>query len=1126
MNNSNPSNYSVSEYSTSEYSVSEYSTSEYSTSEYCYVTTKIEKLMQRQHRIQLTVSTILLILSALVTHPAYAQQAYFSALGEFTEIGGQHFFAFDLDRPVTTPEDIRFLSLGANTSTNAAGDAIADNNFDGQLFLTNGVGQTFTNDDGGDGVDALLAFPGIADSGGTLPAAGLPVASYDLQLIDFANNEANEPWGVDLIGPADALRLTGLFPSRVLGSEGVSQLDSLSFGTTGSGTNAATFEHTDISTLDINGPLVIANTGKGILNNSGDITVAGLTTLNTGGMINLSDGTFNANGGLDIAGGSLLVEGRDTALTIDVGSGNIDKFWGRDDPTSQIDIRNQAQVAISSTGLLFPGVVNILGGNLETGSLNLSSVGEGSIDIRTGNVTQTGNSRLTVADGTTDRLIIRGGRFTTGLGVTKFIGTGPKLERGTFRALGDVEFTGGSTPDTVNLLDLDGNDKFIAERDLLLDGVTVNLFESDGLDIRGSLTATTTNPFRPPTQVNVSGDYLKDRNDFHFSEGADLNIELSSELQGSLTLTGEGTSLTSRGGRWRDRRDEITPTRITIEDGAQAFVTNSLIIGADSNNDTLVSIRDGGSLFVDNLNVNGGTGETSDRFRRPNILEVTGLGSEVILGDNSGSLRVSNGALLKIEDGGLVLGSTGLTTISKNLFSGALTELRINSGGRFNTQGDVIVVGTFNIDGVGGRSTFFQSGTTDFTADSGDTNVTNGGQFLTGTGTTTINRIASFHSDNASSVDFRGDVIVDGGVLQMGFATFLLETDSPRELIARNSGQVLTTSFNSKLAGRNVTIESDADWIHTGRLEVENGSILVNGSGSTIDVSGLTTINDAGTLNLTGGGAFTVQSDFVTTGTIDYELVSLSLFEGIQVNGAATLRGDLSVGTSLSFTPTAGDTFELLRADGGISGVFNSNVFSGVPNGLAYDIQYTPNSVLLAVSEDAGLWGDFDNDGDVDADDIDFFTGNLGSPATGSLVQLDLDDTGTIDSDDLTIHVEQLVQTSNGQTGTFFGDANLDGSVDVLGDAFLLINNLGGPGGWAQGDFNADGNIDVLGDAFVLINNLGSNNNLSPLPITTAVPEPGTLSFLALAGIATGLRRRKVAQLRFTKVVTSCTRRV
>ena len=56
------------------------------------------------------------------------------------------------------------------------------------------------------------------------------------------------------------------------------------------------------------------------------------------------------------------------------------------------------------------------------------------------------------------------------------------------------------------------------------------------------------------------------------------------------------------------------------------------------------------------------------------------------------------------------------------------------------------------------------------------------------------------------------------------------------------------------------------------------------------------------------------------------------------------------------------------------------------------------------------------------------------------------------------------------------GDANLDGRVDVLNDAFILVNNLGATGRtWTQGDFDGSGNVNVLGDAFILVNNLGQS---------------------------------------------------
>ena len=98
--------------------------------------------------------------------------------------------------------------------------------------------------------------------------------------------------------------------------------------------------------------------------------------------------------------------------------------------------------------------------------------------------------------------------------------------------------------------------------------------------------------------------------------------------------------------------------------------------------------------------------------------------------------------------------------------------------------------------------------------------------------------------------------------------------------------------------------------------------------------------------------------------------------------------------------------------------------------------------------------------------------------ALGRFEQLDLDGSGFVDLPDLVMHYTDLVETGNGQVGTFAGDTNLDGIVDVLTDAFALVSNLGGEGitSWSQGDFNADRTVNVLGDAFQLVGNLGSSN--------------------------------------------------
>ena len=133
------------------------------------------------------------------------------------------------------------------------------------------------------------------------------------------------------------------------------------------------------------------------------------------------------------------------------------------------------------------------------------------------------------------------------------------------------------------------------------------------------------------------------------------------------------------------------------------------------------------------------------------------------------------------------------------------------------------------------------------------------------------------------------------------------------------------------------------------------------------------------------------------------------------------------------------------------------------------------------VIEDVGattLLGDFDGSGVVDCADLDGYVGNIGSAADGELAVLDLDGDGTLSADDANTLITTLVQTSNGQVGTFPGDLNCDGTVNVLGDAFALVGNLNNTvTTYSAGDLNFDGTVNVLGDAFTLIGNLNNTNN-------------------------------------------------
>ena len=96
------------------------------------------------------------------------------------------------------------------------------------------------------------------------------------------------------------------------------------------------------------------------------------------------------------------------------------------------------------------------------------------------------------------------------------------------------------------------------------------------------------------------------------------------------------------------------------------------------------------------------------------------------------------------------------------------------------------------------------------------------------------------------------------------------------------------------------------------------------------------------------------------------------------------------------FAPALGDTFDVLKAGGGITGTFSMLDLPVLGGGLGWQVNYLTNFVQLEVIEVAMLAGDFDCDGDVDGDDLN----DRWKPGFGLGSLADADDDGDSDGDD------------------------------------------------------------------------------------------------------------------------------
>jgi T5SS/PEP-CTERM-associated repeat protein len=505
-----------------------------------------------------------------------------------------------------------------------------------------------------------------------------------------------------------------------------------------------------------------------------------------------------------------------------------------------------------------------------------------------------------------------------------------------------------------------------------------------------------------------------------------LGLSVGSAGSGSLSVTngatvvsreadvagyggGTGTaSVTGAGSRWDNiilLIGTVGVGDVTIADGAVVHVdpyfdgtrkvilgpTGTLNIGTGGLSGTLetITVQNAGTLnfnHSDNVlfsteitgagNVlKSGSGTTT----LTNVAGATGQiasnGGTLIVQNSVGStlFGATNGGTLRFDGNTVNLASSGLI----RSLAGSTVEYNAATvnGGFLRGPGTHHIVANLNSSKFGGVTTY---NSVELLQDSPATltNFTNGGTLT-----------------NNATLTFDGGTNTSSGHITVNALMSAADLTS-NGVININAGGTLEHSFANLVAGG-----GSRTTVHPGgTIELLSGSELdVNGGLLTNDgtISGTVNVNygslakGAGTygvVNVNEGGVYAPGSSpgISTAAAVEFENGNFSTaaprlvmelagatagtqYDQLHVTGPLSLAGVLEVMLVNGFVPSAGQSFDILDW-GSLAGTFTSLALPPLA-GLAWNTDQLYSTGVIRVVADAGLPGDFNNDGAVNAAD-------------------------------------------------------------------------------------------------------------------------------------------------------------
>jgi hypothetical protein len=653
---------------------------------------------------------------------------------------------------------------------------------------------------------------------------------------------------------------------------------------------------------------------------------------------------------------------------------------------------------------------------------------------------------------------------------------------------------------------------------------TVNIQSTGQITLSsGSLTAATINNFGAMNSFvgsTVSAGSFVNSNQATLGGTTSVSgtLENDATLYVTGTVTGSGAVLNV--GTMTLSNGTISTSGGITNDYSGSFSAQGTITGVLTNNGamTLSGLVTAGSGVENFGTVTAPSGTTlrlsggsSDNY---GIIQLTaGSVSSGTNLNNYGTVQGHGAVSAGLKNFGLIYASdTGTMLTLSSFFSMANYaggELRVADGATMNVPNTFTSAGAITLMGTG--SVFSGAAITNYGLISGQGRVSNpvlnsgtirasGGQLtLAGAGNTNTS-IGMIQAGAGATVLYMQGLAINAGTINLSGGTL----DTNNQLMTNNGsitgyGTIRTGGLENStgksigVGGGNLDVFGPAT--NDGTVTTQAGRTttfygLVNGGGS---------FPGAGTVAFLGGfspghspASVTFGGNVMLCGGNDTTMeiggtLAGSGHDKITVTGQLSLDGTLDVTLINSYVPTGGSVFDLFSA-GSMTGTFATVNLPAV-TGMNWDTS------TLYTAGDIGIYsnGDVNRDGAINASDIDAICRHFGSAAAS---QWKLDGDGkVVGQGDVDYLLKSILHKA-------YGDSNLDGKVDFTDFQVLLDHWQNHGAGWATDDFTGDGTVDFADFQKLLDNWNPAGTTESP------VPEPATLSLLALGGL-TLLRRRK-----------------